>query len=76
MICYICRDRGLVPFTIKQNEYNYEYYAKCRCQAGRSIVGAGFADLGAVFDESEIMAIKKKNEEYEKGKGINYELSI
>lgn len=68
MICYICRDRGLVPFTVKQNGFPYEYMAKCRCQTGRSIVGAGFADLGAVFDESEIIEIKKNNEEYERNK--------
>lgn len=69
MDCYICRDRGLVPFTVKKNDYNYECMARCKCAKGKEIQGQGFAYLGDVFTDFEILEIKKRNQEYERNKG-------
>lgn len=65
MDCFICRDRGLVPFTVKKNEY----MARCKCAKGKEVQGQGFAHLEEVFTDFEILEMKKRNEEYEKNKG-------
>lgn len=70
MDCYICRDRGLVPFTIKKNDVFYEFFARCKCSKGKEVQGQGFAALSEVFTDFEILEMKKRNREREENKGV------
>ena len=63
MDCYICRDRGIVKWTVMQDGVAYEYMGRCDCRKGRIIDGLPLAS--AYLSPFELSDIAKENRRLE-----------
>lgn len=60
--CYLCMDKGLIPYTRKIRNINYDFLARCpKCEIGKSFVNSPTIAYDKIFGEEATELLEKNN---------------
>ena len=60
--CFVCMDKGLIPYTRKIRNIDYDFLARCpKCEVGKSFINSPTISYDKIFGEEATELLEKNN---------------